>query len=172
MFIGGYFGKNAFSECNFSEITIPSTVVSLDNYSFCRCSLLTSIVIPNNIAKIGDGAFHNCYNLSKIYVENNNKLFDSREDSNAIIETKSNILLKGCTSTIIPQSIKKIGKYSFYGSIWLTTIVIPENVEEIADNAFEKCSNLMYISIYNPSMHINKNVFNGCDFRCVVVFIC
>ena len=156
-------GKNAFSECHFSEITIPDTVASLGNNSFYHCGLLTSIVIPNNIAKIGDGVFEGCYNLSTIYVDKNNRLFDSREDSNAIIETKSNILLKGCSSTIIPQSVKKIGKFSFFSSIWLTTIVIPENVEEIANNAFEKCSNLMCINIYNPSIHINNNVFSGCD---------
>jgi len=156
-------GKNAFSECNFSEITIPATVVSLDNNSFYRCGLLTSIIIPNNIAKIGDGALSGCYNLSTIYVDNNNSFFDSREDSNAIIETKSKTLLRGCSSTIIPQSILKIGKFSFFNSIWLTTIVIPKNVEEIADDAFENCSNLTYINIYNPSIHIGKYVFRGCD---------
>ena len=155
--------KNAFSECNFSEITIPATVVSIDNNSFHRCGLLTSITIPNNIAKIGNGAFSGCYNLRNIVIEEENKKYDSRDDSNAIIESDSNTLLQGCSITIIPKTVSKIEAYAFSSLTLLTTLVIPENVNEVCSYAFEKCSKLAYITIENPSIILGSDIFSGCS---------
>ena len=58
--------------------------------------------------------------MTSIEVNSGNKVYDSRNNCNAIIETATNKLILGCKSTIIPNSVTSIGYYAFYGCINLT----------------------------------------------------
>lgn len=57
--------------------------------------------------------------------------FDSRNNSNAIIETESNTLIAGCKNTIIPNSVTSIGQFAFLGCSDLAYITIPNSVTSI-----------------------------------------
>ena len=48
-----------------TDITIPDSVTSIGDYTFCNCSSLISIsiTIPDGVTNIGEGAFQNCYDL-------------------------------------------------------------------------------------------------------------
>jgi len=74
--------------------------------------------------------------LTNISVDENNKVYDSRENCNAIIETACNELIAGCSATVIPNSVQKIGFNAFSHCSNLTNIVIPDSVREIKDKAF------------------------------------
>ena len=50
--------------------TIPSSITSIGNYTFYKCSSLTSIEIPNGVTSIGSGAFYNCSSLTSIEIPN------------------------------------------------------------------------------------------------------
>ena len=77
-----------------------------------------------------------CSGLTTIKVENGNARFDSRNNSNAIIETESNTLIAGCMNTIIPNSVTSIGSFAFLGCQGLTSINIPNSVTSIGMWAF------------------------------------
>ena len=62
--------------------------------------------------KVFLGAFLG-YGDFSIEVDSNNRYYDSRNHCNAIIETRSNTLVIGCSSTIIPAGITKIDSYAF-----------------------------------------------------------
>lgn len=47
--------------------------------------------------------------MESIIVDSNNRVYDSREKCNAIIETATNTLVTGCSKTIIPNNIEHIG---------------------------------------------------------------
>ncbi len=107
------------------------------------CSSLTSISIPDSVTSIGFEAFYDCSSLINIDVEKGNSRYDSRRNCNAIIETRSNMLLKGCKNTNIPDSVTSIGDSAFAYCSSLTSIGIPDSVTSIGDGAFWYCSNLI-----------------------------
>lgn len=84
-----------------------------------------------------------------IIVEKGNHKYDSRDNCNAIVETESNTLIKGCNKTIIPNSVTCIGNEAFYGCAGLTSITFPESVTNIGDGAFVKCSGIKEIYSWN-----------------------
>ena len=72
-------------------------------------------------------------------VEDGNAVYDSRENSNAVIETATNRLVMGCKNTRIPNNVTNIGEYAFSGNTELMSITIPESVKTIEDYAFIAC---------------------------------
>ena len=47
--------------------------------------------------------------------------------------------VKNIASIVLPESIKTIGSYAFYGCDYLESIVIPEGVTSIGYSAFNGC---------------------------------
>ena len=109
---------------------------------------LTNINIPESVTEIGKCAFSGCNALTSIIVAEGNKVYDSRGNCNAIIETKTNRLIQGCTNTVIPESVTEIGEWAFDECEALTSINIPDSVTEIGRWAFDGCENLKEIILY------------------------
>lgn len=69
----------------------------------------------------------------------------------------------GVTKSItFPSSVKVIDKMC-YGSDTLETVVLPEGVEEIAENAFTGCKNLKNITIPSTVKEIGGAAFANCS---------
>ena len=145
-----------------SSTIIPNDVLRIADDAFNGRSSLTAIEIPQNVEEIGKSAFSFCPNLSSITVEKSNSFYDSRNNCNAIIETKSNILITGCKTTIIPEDIVKIGNCAFEGCDLLISITIPKGIMEIGKRAFEKCINLVDIIMSKGVTSIGSSAFWGC----------
>lgn len=156
----------AFGWCCFLKgITIPRGLKKIGECTFISCTGLTSIAIPLNVAEIehsSHGVFEYCDRLSSIVVDKKNKFFDSRDNCNAIIETKSNKLIAGCKNSIIPNSVSIIGENAFSLCRCLGKITIPEGVVEIGSRAFYFCDSLTSIEIPDGVMSIGNRAFYGC----------
>lgn len=156
-------GDRAFENCtDLRSVTIPNSVKNVERRAFLYCSGLTSIVIPNSVTNIGYDAFAYCSGLSSIKVENGNSYYDSRNNCNAIIEKKHNLLVSGCKNTIIPNNVEIIGIRSFQGCSGLTSMTIPNSVTSIQTDAFCNCNNLRSITVPNSVVGIEEAVFYGC----------
>ena len=157
-------GDDAFRYCSsLTSITLPSGLTSIGHAAFLGCESLTSITIPSSVKSIGWDAFFECFSLTQIQVAPDNPVYDSRDNCNAIIETKSNTLIFGCASTIIPSSVKSIGEEAFYNCKSLTSINIPSSVKSIGEWAFAGCSNLTSITIPSSVTSIGYAAFSYCS---------
>ena len=129
----------AFYSSSLTGIIIPEGVTSIGEEAFAFCEDLTAINIPASAASIGSGLLHRCINLATITVVAGNTVYDSRGECNAIIETNSNTLMFGCSTTVIPEGVTGIGNYAFEDCWNLTAITIPASVTSIGEGAFEDC---------------------------------
>ncbi len=127
-------GEHAFLLAKLDSVTIPDSVTTIE-YGAFKDGNLTSITIPESVTSIGTSLLSGSKNLTNITVSSNNKVYDSRDNSNAIIETSSNKLIQGCKNTVIPNTVTEIGATAFW-SHNLTSVTIPDNVTTIGDSAF------------------------------------
>ena len=136
-------GEMAFGGCSsLSSISLPETLDSIGNRAFYGCSSLTQLLIPKSVISIDIEEYlallDACNSLTSIIVDEDNPVFDSRDNCNAIIETASNKLIAGCTTTTIPEGITTIGTYAFSGFDNLASITLPQSLKHIETGAFHK----------------------------------
>ena len=133
-----------FFECeNLEEVILPESLKTIGDLAFYKTNI-KNLIIPKNISSISERAFMDVESLENIIVDKDNNYYDSRQNSKALIEIETNKLLLASESTIIPDSIKIIGDYAFE-SYKGKTLVIPEGVLEINDDAFPGCIETLYI---------------------------
>lgn len=148
---------------NIDSISIDEGVLAIGDYAFDCCVNLKSVYIPASVNSIGKGLFGSCYNLTEVKVDAHNECYDSRESSNAIIETDDDRLIAACPATIIPSSIRSIADFAFYHCNTVESLVIPEGVLKIGNNAFSGCSSLKHIVLPQSLLEIGAYVFCACS---------
>ena len=160
--------------CN--NTVIPEEVKSIRQFAFTGREKLKSIHIPAAVTRIGStdkpGAmvFDGCTGLEEIQVDADNKIFDSRNDCNAIIKSATDTLVTGSNKTVIPEGIEAIGEYAFYDMKALTHITIPQSVIEIGESAFDECENLSTVHLQKGIQTIGSWAFGACPKLTEFVF--
>ena len=140
-------GLQAFYGCaSLEKIEIPNSVNYIGIQAFSYCLSLESIIIPSSVTQIQGLLFSQSNNIRSIEVAQNNKVYDSRDNCNAIIETATNTLIYACSYSTIPSSVTTIGSYAFSGCEYLASIDIPNSVTTIEDYAFSNCKRLTQIT--------------------------
>ena len=143
-------------------LEISGSGAMYDDFSFYGKGLITSLAIQESVDSIHSWAFQDCSGLTSIVVDEKNTTYDSRDNCNAIIETNTDKLIIGCSTTQIPNSVKTIDNWAFDGCSGLTSITIPESVTSIYSYAFRNCTGLTSITIPESVTFIGYHVFEGC----------
>ena len=157
-------GSSAFYGCfNLLYVELPNSLISIDNLAFSCCTMLIEINIPIYVEQIYNESFSFCNNLSSIVVDENNSTYDSRDNCNAIIETRTNILVCGSSYTNIPNTVNQIGAFAFSGRSYIESIEIPNSVTTIGDFAFTTCYSLVTVGMPNNLEYIDSGAFSYCD---------
>lgn len=134
------------------EVDLVS-VSEIGNAAFAGAAL-ESIRIWWGIEKIGNQIFMGCKNLTEIKVDENNEYYDSRDNCNAIVETKTNTLIMGCNASTIPSTVTTIGRFAFQNCENLTIEHLPTNVIKVGANAFD----------YTPLYPLDKEPEEGAHY--------
>lgn len=143
-----------------ANTVIPSSVLSISDRAFYDCINLSSLNIPEKVSSIGVYAFSGCTALTSLRVDLENPYFDSRDDCNAVIKTSKNELIVGIKTTVIPNSVTRIGDYAF-SNCDFTSISIPEGVTSIGSWSFAY-SNLKSINLPSRLKTIESYAFYDC----------
>ena len=165
-----YIGRNIkgmqapFAISNNFSLTYGNNVTSICGLK--NCTGLAALTIPNSIISINPGDIPT-ENLNMITIAEGHPNYDSRDNCNAIIETRSNTMIIACSNTTIPSSVSGIGNKAFWGCSQLYSITIPNNISSIANDAFYKCSNMTEV-ILNSNPFVSKNY--GTDNSFVTIF--
>lgn len=145
---------NAFKDALITAISIPDSVteiqeyaflnassllsiaippkVTLGNFVFYNCALLTVVDWPESITVIPQGTFHGCSGLKKL------------ELPDSVTEISGGAFYKsGLESITLPASVKTIRGLAFAECAELKSITIPSGTSTIEANAF---TNSLYLT--------------------------
>lgn len=126
---------------NIDTILVQNGVTSIGSYAF-KYVQAESIYIASSVTEIDYDPFWNCSRFKKMVVDPANNRYDSRDNCNAINETETNTLIRGCETSIIPNSITHIGDGAFSDCTYMRCITIPENITHIGKDVFCDCAYL------------------------------
>ena len=152
----------AFKNPYISKIEIPEGIISISDSAFFGCLLNDTIYIPKSVTKIGHLAIYPACYIKGFVVDAENPFYDSRNNSNALIETASNTLVCGCENAIIPDKITSIAAGAFLGVENLDSINIPASVTEIGDFAFVR-TKIKKIALPEGITELKRYTFQYCE---------
>ena len=148
----------SFESCwNVKKVIIPNSVLVIGEDALIFCDL-EEIEIPSSVVKIEGNPFYG-NNIRSITVDKNNPIYDSRDDSNAIIRTEDNTLIVGSGNTVIPESVVKLGRGAFSQDS-IEHVNIPKSIIEIEASAIRN-ENIKSITVDKENPIYDSR--NGCN---------
>lgn len=136
-----------------TEVTIPDSVISIEDSAFLDCQNLRTMNIPNSVESIGMNAFEGCSKLRSVILPTN-------------INNIPAGLFTGCVSLEsinIPSNVTSIDEFAYSGCFNIKSIEIPEGVTSIGYEAFGECYNLEEISFPSSLVSLDSWVFEYCN---------
>lgn len=148
------------------------SVTKIGMFAF-HSSLLENITIPASVLLIDERVFTCTYYLTSINVSSDNPNYSSDENGvlyNGVLYNKDKTTLvqypNGITKTSfdIPASVATIGEFAFFGSLKLESVVIPASVVSIvhgeplaAHSVFGACNKLSEINVSSENMFYSSD---------------
>ena len=141
-------GQNEIPESAFyfnsqlKNVTLAGSVRHIRDWAFGYCSALKRIQIHKDIDHISFTAFDGCENLEQIEVDSQNPFYI---DENGVLFNKDKTCL-----------------IRFPGNHPTVDYVVPDTVEHIAAEAFNRCGNLRSVTLPAGLVHIGAKAFAYC----------
>ena len=140
---------------------INGNVLGIGPSAFCGHKSLESIFIPKGVIKIDPHAFDGCDALKSIVVSEDNPIYDSRDGSNAIIETSTSTLVVACSGTVLPKGVTDPQQYLMkFLDRSCETLVIPEGITYIGRETLAGFDAFTSIVIPSTVSNIDPDAFN------------
>lgn len=172
---------SAFRASKITEITLPSSVKTIEGYALYTCAQLTTVhfnpglqtigdwafsmtgvtelILPEGLTSVGYGAFR--FNYAMKYIELPSSL-----------ETYPNEMASSCglERILMKPGVKKTGYSIFWGNTHLKEVILPEGLEELGVYAFDWCSSITNVVLPTTLGKANGNTFaNNPSLKRVVI---
>jgi len=163
---------NAFSNCGFVDITIPSTITFNGDMAFDGCLDLKKVTIENGVRSIANGTFVNCMSLEEVIfptTEIKIGMFAFSRCGFVEITLPSNVILgpkvfhdsPKLEKVIIMDNVERIPQMTFSASPLLKTVEFPKTVIIIDDMAFSG-GGFVLLPIPGTVILNGKRIFSNC----------
>lgn len=169
-------GKRAFEGGWYlTKITILDGITKIGESAFVNCTGLTEVTIPASISSIDIYAFYLCSSLKKVCISDIAawcRIEYHSSFSNPLSYAR-NLYLNGSIikNLIIPNNVTQILNYAFDGCSCVETIYIPDSVKSIGTNAFTHCNSLVsiYVDEGNQVFHSDGNCLIKTDKKSLII---
>lgn len=150
--------EEAFMGCSQIEaVNIPKTVQTIGEHAFAECSHLESVTLNDGILTLGNGCFEKCDSLASVILPKSITKYDVQYPYDGVFaycdSLKKIVLQNGFR--YIPDSMLK-------NTTGLEEIVIPETVSYIGYRAFYNCDSLVTVKIPKSVKTIYNEAFAEC----------
>lgn len=185
-------GLEAFYGCtSLTKVDIPHSVKNISDKAFYGCTALSEVSFPENLKYLGTMAFNGCTLIKEIEFTASNAVI--REDAfpaSGLINitdmkdwlnndfvgynygSEQNLYLNGqlITELVIPEGVKYIPDYAFYGNKNITSVKLPSSLVGIGGGAFSGCSNIQEVHISNLASYCEMDCGYYAVFGSEVVY--
>ena len=129
-------GDGAFKDSSsLNSINIVSSIKEIGSYAFYGCSSLTSTTIPTLVSEINDYTYAYCTSLTTVTV------------NGSIMRIGNKAFYRDAlTSFDFGNVLQTIG-YDAFAYNQMSSIVLPDSINYLGEQAFDKCNNLADISL-------------------------
>lgn len=165
-YVEGIGWARSATEIDMSQATYLTPMTKVPDSEFNLCTKLEKITLPETVTEIGNNAFESCQSLTTLSI-------GTGEDG--IIDL-TNVKTVGASAFSVCTSITdvafapyttaanelKLGASAFSGCKKITSIEVPiKSAANLGANAFENCSYLNRVGLYDDLEYINNAVFQG-----------
>lgn len=149
--------NGAFNNCiRLSQIELPEGITHLGEYAFYNCLGLTEIQLPDSIGWLGHCTFGNCKNLTTINIPTSWWWVSHLGGEGVIFENCSSL-----TSIVVPEGVTALPQNAFTGAEYLVNVSLPNTLVEIGFDAFKDCKRINRLYISPNVTEIKSNAFKG-----------
>ncbi len=123
--------EKAFYNSSLETIKLGQNLISIGEFAFSGCHMLTSVKIPDSVTTIGNYAFHFCYTLVHAKLGNS-------------VKSIGDFAFWSCdklSKMIFPKSVEHIGNDAFYNCRLISEFIFEGDKPHICDDAFS-CVNI------------------------------
>ena len=170
-------GRYAFHFAGLKNITIPSGVKRIEEYTFWHCEKLQKASLPNGITYIGGSAFSEDYELLDVNIPTSVETIDEYAFYNNYKRQTPIAIPNSCTtigyqafrsnrvapSVTFGNSLQTISSYAFADCYLIEQAVLPQTVTRIGDNAFYNCDSLRSFRFPQNIKQVEGCVLESCD---------
>jgi hypothetical protein len=169
-------GQRAFAiNDNLSRVSFSNGVESIGWRCFENDSLLSEIILPESLTKFGKEAFYGCSSLVEIKLPSKltilaDSVFESCRSLKSVNIDKIKVIGSGSfahceslSSISIPEGVEEIPSRAFFGCKSLSSVRLPSTIKRIKDAAFSWCTSLSSINIPDGVEDFSFDAFWGCS---------
>ena len=183
--------ENAFSHMRMKAVTLPETVVKIEESSFCCCEHLREVYLGKALRIIGDLAFEGCKWLAYMPIPDtvtqighfalrDTRMVDIQTERGAVYLghilygyngylPKHSYLEVRKGTTVIADSAFNSSVEHRYNCRNLEGIILPQGIKRIGASAFNMCRDLKYVNLPRSVEYIGASSFIGTNVQEVTV---
>ena len=159
-------GNYAFASCSVvTKITMPETITIIGDYVFQECVSLKKIQIPESVRSIGIQAFYGCSMLSSVFIGRDVEFIGAKAFSLCVkvekfeVDTRNRYYVS-VDDVLYDKQMTQVIQYPLNNE--RLSYELPETIQSIIPMSFAFTSKLDHITIPTAVIEIGEKAFSHC----------